>query len=132
MAARKFIVLCKACVVQFIPVKIIITLIVLIWEVRLTMTLQETEAYIWIINFLSASISLYFLILFYFATREELLAYNPMPKFILVKAMLFFTFWQAVMLLILERCGVFNGFELEGSRFEDYPEVASIFEVSCF
>lgn len=33
VAARKFIVLCKACVVQFIPIKIIITLIVLIWEV---------------------------------------------------------------------------------------------------
>ncbi len=62
------------------------------------------------VNFVSASISLYFLILFYFATREELLPFNPMPKFIIVKAMLFFTFWQALMLLILERCGVFSNF----------------------
>ncbi len=33
VSARKFIMLCKACVVQFIPVKILITFIVLIWEV---------------------------------------------------------------------------------------------------
>ena len=52
-----------------------------------------------------------------------------MPKFIVVKAILFFTFWQAVMLLILEKAGAFSAVDLEGSSFDDYPEFASIFEV---
>lgn len=85
--------------------------------------------YTQIINFISASISLYFLILFYFATREELLAYNPVWKFLVVKAILFFTFWQAITLMILVNVGAFDGINLIGTDFDSYEEFGSVFEV---
>ena len=41
------------------------------------------------------SCALYALLLFYLGTHELLAPFNPLLKFILVKAIVFFTFWQA-------------------------------------
>ena len=47
------------------------------------------------INNISVSFSLYFLVLFYKATEERLAPFNPFYKFVTVKAILFFSFWQS-------------------------------------
>ena len=36
---------------------------------------------------------MYFLVLFYMATKEELVPLQPIGKFIAVKAVVFFSFW---------------------------------------
>jgi hypothetical protein len=45
--------------------------------------------------------ALYCLVLFYFATREELAPWRPVGKFLCVKTVVFFTWWQGILFDIL-------------------------------
>ena len=60
------------------------------------------------INNISVSFSLYFLVLFYKATEERLAPYNPFYKFVTVKAILFFSFWQSCMFQVLSSMDFFT------------------------
>nr|KAF6454080.1 transmembrane protein 184B [Molossus molossus] len=61
--------------------------------------------YVTIIYNVSVSLALYALFLFYFATRELLSPYSPVLKFFMVKSVIFLSFWQGMLLAILEKCG---------------------------
>ncbi|KTF91356.1 hypothetical protein cypCar_00039286, partial [Cyprinus carpio] len=61
--------------------------------------------YVTIICNISVSLSLYALFLFYFSTRDLLEPYGPMLKFLMVKSVIFLSFWQGMLLAILEKCG---------------------------
>lgn len=50
--------------------------------------------YVTIIYNISVSLSLYALFLFYFSTKELLSPYSPMLKFLMVKSVIFLSFWQ--------------------------------------
>uniref|UniRef100_A0A8C1R4C8 Transmembrane protein 184bb n=1 Tax=Cyprinus carpio TaxID=7962 RepID=A0A8C1R4C8_CYPCA len=52
-----------------------------------------------------SALSLYALFLFYFAARDLLEPYGPMLKFLMVKSVIFLSFWQGMLLAILEKCG---------------------------
>lgn len=67
--------------------------------------------YITLINNFSISMALYGLFLFYFATKSMLKPFNPVLKFFTVKSVIFLTFWQGVLLAILEKSGVIEAFE---------------------
>lgn len=58
-----------------------------------------------IYNF-SVSLALYGLFLFYFATRDLLTPYEPVLKFCTVKSVIFLSFWQGVLLAVLEKAEV--------------------------
>jgi len=58
--------------------------------------------YVTIIYNTSISIALYALFLFYFATRDLLRPYDPVIKFFTIKSVIFLSFWQGVILSILE------------------------------
>jgi len=66
------------------------------------------SGYFWIagINNFSISLSLYCLVLFYMATEERLAPFDPFYKFLTVKAILFFSFWQAGFFQILHHFDV--------------------------
>ncbi|NP_001084583.2 transmembrane protein 184B L homeolog [Xenopus laevis] len=61
--------------------------------------------YVAIIYNISVSLALYALFLFYFATRELLSPYSPVLKFFMVKSVIFLSFWQGMLLAIMEKCG---------------------------
>uniref|UniRef100_W5N182 Transmembrane protein 184B n=1 Tax=Lepisosteus oculatus TaxID=7918 RepID=W5N182_LEPOC len=61
--------------------------------------------YVTIVYNISVSLALYALFLFYFATRELLSPYSPLLKFFMVKSVIFLSFWQGMLLAILEKCG---------------------------
>ncbi|GAA6058395.1 hypothetical protein JCM3770_002471 [Rhodotorula araucariae] len=57
--------------------------------------------YISIAYNLSVSLSLYCLAMFWVATHDDLKPYRPMPKFLSVKGIIFFSFWQGFAVSIL-------------------------------
>lgn len=57
--------------------------------------------YLSIINNVSVWLSLYCLILFYVATEERLKPFDPFYKFLTVKAVLFFSFYQSCLFQLL-------------------------------
>uniref|UniRef100_A0A3B3C9G8 Transmembrane protein 184a n=1 Tax=Oryzias melastigma TaxID=30732 RepID=A0A3B3C9G8_ORYME len=62
--------------------------------------------YITIIYNFSVSLALYALFLFFFATSDLLRPYEPVLKFLTIKSVIFLSFWQGMVLAILERCSV--------------------------
>jgi len=54
--------------------------------------------YVTIMYNLSITISLYFLVLFYEGTKTILRPFKPLSKFICIKAVIFFAFWQGVVI----------------------------------
>ncbi|XP_044754241.1 transmembrane protein 184B isoform X1 [Coccinella septempunctata] len=62
--------------------------------------------YITIIYNISVSLALYGLFLFYYATRDLLIPFEPVLKFCTVKSVIFLSFWQGVGLAILEKAEV--------------------------
>jgi len=65
-------------------------------------TWHSVESFLYLIIAISVSYSLYYLILFYYALKKPLAPYNPLMKFLVIKITLFFTFWQALMIGIME------------------------------
>ncbi|XP_018020148.1 transmembrane protein 184B isoform X3 [Hyalella azteca] len=62
--------------------------------------------YITIIYNISISLALYGLFLFYYSTKELLKPFDPLIKFFTIKSVIFLSFWQGVLLAILEEAGV--------------------------
>lgn len=57
--------------------------------------------YILFINNISQFVAMYCLVLFYKANRQELQAMKPLPKFLCIKAVIFFSFFQGVIISFL-------------------------------
>lgn len=64
--------------------------------------------YITIIYNISVSLALYGLFLFYFATKDLLTPFEPVLKFCTVKSVIFLSFWQGVLLAVLEKAEVID------------------------
>lgn len=52
--------------------------------------------YVTAIYNLSVSLALYGLFLFYFATRDLLIPFEPVLKFCTIKSVIFLSFWQGI------------------------------------
>jgi len=61
--------------------------------------------YVTLIYNVSITLALYALFLFYFATRELLRPFDPVLKFFSIKSIIFMSFWQGVLLALLEKLG---------------------------
>ncbi|KAM6156015.1 transmembrane protein 184A [Rhynchocyon petersi] len=73
--------------------------------------------YVTLVYNLSVSLALYALFLFYAATRELLRPFEPALKFLTIKAVIFLSFWQGLLLAVLEKCEVIPEVQtIDGSR----------------
>lgn len=68
-------------------------------------------AYLWvsIVYNLSIAVALFSLVLFYAATKDLLSPHRPVLKFFVVKAVIFFAFWQSMVLSFGEKLGYVGG-----------------------
>ncbi|NP_001017718.2 transmembrane protein 184ba [Danio rerio] len=101
---------CKQATLQFCVVKPLMAIITVILQAfgkyrDGDFNVASGYLYVTIIYNISVSLSLYALFLFYFSTRDLLSPYRPMLKFFMVKSVIFLSFWQGMLLAILEKCG---------------------------
>ncbi|XP_057603646.1 transmembrane protein 184A isoform X2 [Hippopotamus amphibius kiboko] len=101
---------CKQATLQFCMVKPIMALVTTVLQAfgryhDGDFTVHSGYLYVTLIYNASVSLALYALFLFYFATRELLRPFEPVLKFLTIKAIIFLSFWQGLLLAILERCG---------------------------
>ncbi|XP_025034600.2 transmembrane protein 184A [Pelodiscus sinensis] len=102
---------CKQATLQFCIVKPLMAIVTIILQAfgkyhDGDFNIHSGYLYITIIYNFSVSMALYALFLFYFATRDLLRPFEPVLKFLTIKAVIFLSFWQGMLLAILEKCGV--------------------------
>ncbi|XP_041093811.1 transmembrane protein 184ba isoform X2 [Polyodon spathula] len=101
---------CKQATLQFCVVKPLMAMITVILQAfgkykDGDFNVASGYLYVTIVYNISVSLALYALFLFYFATRELLSPYSPVLKFFMVKSVIFLSFWQGLLLAVLEKCG---------------------------
>eukprot|EP01127_Copromyxa_protea_P003109 TRINITY_DN12979_c0_g1_i1.p1 TRINITY_DN12979_c0_g1~~TRINITY_DN12979_c0_g1_i1.p1 ORF type:complete len:364 (+),score=33.74 TRINITY_DN12979_c0_g1_i1:6-1097(+) len=101
-----FLLITKQCILQYVVVRPLMAVVATglsIGGVYNEGDFSPTSGFLWVtltIN-VSVAISMYFLVLFYLATRKQLKPYRPVAKLMSIKAILFFSFWQQVVLGVL-------------------------------
>jgi len=98
---RIFLHRCKQMILQYVVVKPLLDGISFILQLAGEYddgdySLTGSYLYISVVYNLSITITLYFLVLFYEATKDILKPFKPLTKFICIKAIIFFSFWQSV------------------------------------
>uniref|UniRef100_A0A8C4SG50 Transmembrane protein 184a n=1 Tax=Erpetoichthys calabaricus TaxID=27687 RepID=A0A8C4SG50_ERPCA len=102
---------CKQATLQFCVVKPIMAVLTIILQAfgkyhDGDFNVKSGYLYISIIYNFSVSLALYALFLFYFATSDLLRPFEPILKFLTIKSVIFLSFWQGMLLALLEMCGV--------------------------
>lgn len=126
---------CKHGVLQYTVVRPITTLIALICQIcgkydEGDFNFKSAWSYLVIINNISQIWAMYNLVLFYQATKEELKPVRPVPKFLCVKFVVFFSFWQAVVIAALVKL---NAIPVDGTWefYNNIKEVATGLQDFC-
>ena len=101
--ARKYYRICKIGILQYIPIKIILAglMFLVIYDEGTTSKLYDLCG---IVEFVDVCIALYWLIFFFHIFYEVLKPFRPLRKLLIIKGVLFVTFWQEE---ILNFCGVY-------------------------
>lgn len=110
---RDFIQACKHGILQYTVIRPLTTITSLICELAGVygegkFVPNGAYPYILAINNISQFVAMYSLVLFYKAYREELAAMRPVAKFLCIKAVVFFSFFQSVIIAILVYTGVIS------------------------
>lgn len=101
----------KRAILQYVWIKPFISLAIFVCKVTDTYHQGEiswTSGYFWIglVYNLSVSISLYSLGIFWMCLHSDLEPYRPWPKFMCIKLIIFFSYWQGVLLAIASLLGL--------------------------
>ena len=104
---------CKDGILQYVVIKPLCAFIVLVSTYTGQFYAHEWRvdgvwAWVFVISNISQIAAMYFLIYFYIICQEDLANWNPLPKFLVVKLVVFATFWQNILLGIIRRLGFFN------------------------
>ncbi|KAL3806476.1 hypothetical protein ACHAXA_006999 [Cyclostephanos tholiformis] len=108
---RPFMMNCKFGVLQYVLVKIIATIVVVLLQ---SLGKYHEEDWSWdtlpiymvILENLSIAYAMYCLIKLYYAIKDDLRDWNPLWKFLCIKGIIFFTFWQGFIISVLHYIGV--------------------------
>ncbi|GAA5976298.1 hypothetical protein JCM5350_001410 [Sporobolomyces pararoseus] len=100
----------KRGILQYVQIKPLLAFVTVVLKATGTYkdgSLQADSGYTYvsIAYNLSVSISLYALAMFWVATHDDLKPFRPMPKFLCVKGIIFFSFWQGFGVSILVAIG---------------------------
>ncbi|KAH8024768.1 hypothetical protein HPB51_001182 [Rhipicephalus microplus] len=107
----RFISSCRHGILQYTVIRPITTALALITEMfgkygEGKFDFGYSYPYIVVINNISQFVAMYSLVLFYKAYRTELTPMSPIPKFLCIKAVVFFSFFQSVIISLLIYTGL--------------------------
>eukprot|EP01103_Thecamoeba_quadrilineata_P010686 TRINITY_DN2373_c0_g2_i1.p1 TRINITY_DN2373_c0_g2~~TRINITY_DN2373_c0_g2_i1.p1 ORF type:complete len:507 (-),score=78.59 TRINITY_DN2373_c0_g2_i1:160-1680(-) len=100
---RSFLRLCKQMILQYVWVLPALSFLSVILTATNTInanSLAPDSPTLWmvVVENISVTFSLYYLVLFYMVTKELLVEFRPMPKFMCIKTVIFFSFWQDMLI----------------------------------
>ncbi|KAF7377286.1 DUF300-domain-containing protein [Mycena sanguinolenta] len=101
----------KRGILQYVQVKPVLAVVTLILKAlgkynEGTFRANSGYLYVSIVYNTSICLSLYCLAVFWMCVNDDLKPFRPVPKFLCVKGILFFSFWQAIFISILVSAGV--------------------------
>jgi len=116
-----FLVKCKRGILQYVVLKFVCSvsamlLEVLGWYHEGSFSPKYGYFYICLLTNFSQCWALYCLVFFYYATKNELGPIRPVGKFLSVKALVFFTWWQSVGISILFQMGMIPHYSFAGGE----------------
>lgn len=99
---------CKMATMQFVVLKPLMAFFAIVLEIngaydQGNFSIKKGYLYTTVVVNCSITYAFYYLVLFYLALGDHLTPYNPVPKFLCIKAVLFLSFWQSVVLAFLSR-----------------------------
>jgi len=114
---RKFLRQCYQFILQFVIIKPLLSVIAVSLYFGDPKAYDEenifkaNNGYLWltVVENISITISLYYLVLYYMAVKEELAPFSPVGKFLCIKAVIFFSFWQGVVINVLASFQIVHG-----------------------
>lgn len=120
----RFIRRCKQGCLQFVilkPILVIVTLILYAKGKYEDGNFNPLQSYLYltIIYTISYSMALYALALFYVACRDLLQPFNPVPKFIIIKSVVFLTYWQGVLVFLAAKSQLIKD-TTEAAEFQNF------------
>lgn len=120
----RFIRRCKQGCLQFVILKPILVAVTLILYAKGkykdgNFSPKQSYLYLTIIYTISYSVALYALALFYVACKDLLQPFNPVPKFIIIKSVVFLTYWQGVLVFLAAKSGLIKNAE-EAAEFQNF------------
>ncbi|KAF2068487.1 hypothetical protein CYY_010187 [Polysphondylium violaceum] len=103
---KNFYLICLQNIIQYAIIKPTLAIVaVILYKFRKyedsNFSPSQGYLYITIINNISVLLALYFLVMFYEVFQVELNPHRPVLKFLVIKGVIFFTFWQSVLIYIL-------------------------------
>ncbi|KAG6408639.1 hypothetical protein SASPL_131657 [Salvia splendens] len=121
---RRFIRRCKQGGLQFVILKPILVTITLILYAKGkyedgNFNPRQSYLYLTIIYTISYSVALYALALFYVACKDLLKPFNPVPKFIIIKSVVFLTYWQGVLVFLAAKSKLIKDTE-DAAEFQNF------------
>lgn len=120
----RFIRRCKQGCLQFVILKPILVAVTFILYARGkyhdgNFSVDQSYLYLTIIYTISYSMALYALALFYVACRDLLQPFNPVPKFIIIKSVVFLTYWQGVLVFLAAKYDFIKNAE-QAAEFQNF------------
>ena len=109
---RAFLLKCKKYILQFVLIKPLGTVVAIILAKSFdcyengNFSFHNGYVYVTTVTNISITLSMYWLILFYQATKDALAPFDPVPKFLCIKGVLFFSYWQSVCISLLVKFGI--------------------------
>ncbi|KAI5733833.1 hypothetical protein M8J76_016556 [Diaphorina citri] len=131
LMGRELIENCKQGIMQYVVVRPITSALAFVFDMldvykEGELRMDAGFPYIVAANNVSQFLAMYCLVLFYRATKEQLSPIRPIGKFLCIKAVVFFSFFQSVLIIILVSNGLIpEMFDIDQMKKDDIKSIAS-------